>query len=568
MNWLDARKRIYYIISFILVLLFIVLIYSQAPKFRLVSPRLPTELSQVPYYAWCSFYRMLIAYALALAFALSYGYVAATNPRAEKLMLPALDIFQSIPVLGLFPAAIYFFIQFLHGRIGVELAIISLIFTSQAWNMAFGVYESLTTLPEDSKEAVTSYGVRGWLKFREFLFPACIPKLVYNSIMSWAGGWYALTACEILTLGRDKYKLPGLGSFLATAAETGKVELVLVGLGALITIIVCMDIFLWRPLSVWAEKFRYELAVSTTSPEGSRVLDWIRDQTLLTRWARRVGRPIDAIFDRLSHFLILDSQKSVAAKARLLTWIKRLALWLFILMVAYGSWRATRTLIYTLRKPWPDQAVLIPAAILASGLRMSVAYVLALAWTLPLAIWVGQRERLAKIATPLAEIGVSIPAPAFYPLLVPLIPYTTMNVPATLIILTGMQGYLLFNLIAGVRNIPGDLKEVVQSFGLGKLNRWRQLIIPAIVPSLITGSITAWGGGWNAIIFSEYMEYKEVTHSVLGIGALLDEAVYKTGDTTMILLSLLSMVTVIVLINRLFWRRLYFQAMAKYKIEY
>ena len=191
MNWLDVRKRVYYLAALILVLLFIVLIYQQAPTFRLVSPRWPTELRLVPYYAWCSFYRMLIAYGLSLLFALSYGYVAATHARAGRWMLPVLDILQSIPVLILFPAAIYIFVQVVHGRLGVEMATIFLIFTSQAWNMAFGVYESLTTLPEDTREAVAAYGVRGWLKFREFLFPACIPKLVYNSMMSWAGGWYA-----------------------------------------------------------------------------------------------------------------------------------------------------------------------------------------------------------------------------------------------------------------------------------------------------------------------------------------------------------------------------------------
>lgn len=569
MPWFDIRRRLYFLITFSIILLLIVLIYQQAPRFRLISPHLPTELHLLPYYAWCSFYRMLAAYAGALIFSVVYGFVAATNARAERIMIPALDIMQSIPVLGFFPAAIYFFINIAHGRLGVEMASIFLIFTSQAWNMAFGVYEALSTLPEDSKEAVASYGVRGWLKFRKFLFPACIPKLVYNSIMSWAGGWYFLIACEIIALGPVNYKLPGLGSFLIRASETGELRLVFLGLGALVTIIVLMDLLLWRPLSVWAEKFRYEFAVSTTSPEGSLILDWIQGQDFIHRFTRRIDEKIDAFFDRIERLLVRDPLHSDRRAARVWFWVKRFAFWLLVLLVAYGCFLATRTLVRTLAKPWPSETIRIPAAILASGVRLTLAYVIALAWTLPLAIWVGENERAAKIVTPLAEIGASIPATALFPLIVMIvIQHASMNIASFLLILTGMQWYLLFNLIAGVRNIPGDLKESVKSFGIGGLDYWKTLVIPAIFPSLITGSITAWGGGWNALIVSEYLVYNQRTYSVLGIGALLDEATFKTGDTTMILLSLLSMVTVIVLLNRLFWRRMYLQAMDKFKIQY
>lgn len=568
MNGSDFRKRIHYLLTFFLILLFIVLIYQQAPKFRLVSPHLPTEIRLVPYYAWCSFYRMLVAYLVSLTFALSYGYVAATNARAGRIMLPALDIMQSIPVLTLFPAAIYFCVRIVQGRPGVEMATIFLIFTSQVWNMAFGVYEALATLPEDSKEAVASYGVRGWLKFREFLFPACIPKLVYNSIMSWAGGWYALTACEILAQGPVKYKLPGLGTFLATAAESGELRLVMIGLGTLIAIIVGMDVFLWRPLSVWAEKFRYEFAVSTTSPEGSWILDWIRSQTLLTRLSQVISRGIDAAVGGLDRVLFAVAEPAHPQQMLVWRWVRHTIGWVFLILVGYGCWRALQILIETLRKPWPAETTLIPAAILVSGLRLTIAYFISLAWTLPLAIWVGERERLSRFVTSLAQICAPIPPPALYPLFVLLAFITSKDVATTLLILTGMQWYLLFNLIAGVRNIPGDLKEAVKSFGIRRWDYWKLLIIPAIFPSLITGSITAWGGGWNAIIFWEYLEYNQKIYEVFGVGSLLGQATYKTGNTTMILVTLLSMITAIILLNRLFWRKAYLQAMEKYKIEY
>jgi NitT/TauT family transport system permease protein len=247
---------------------------------------------------------------------------------------------------------------------------------------------------------------------------------------------------------------------------------------------------------------------------------------------------------------------------------------LFLLGLALGGVYAVagtaRALVDLTRQPFPPEAREIPLALLASFGRLLIAYLISLAWTLPAAIWVGESPRAFQVLTPLAQIGASIPATALFPLFVfAAIHYLGgMNSASVLLILTGMQWYLLFNLIAGVQNIPGDLKEAAHALGLRRWRYWRTLYLPAIFPSLITGSITAWGGGWNALIVSEYIIYKHEVHSVLGIGALLDRATYGSGDLYLILLSLMSMIVAIALLNRLFWRPLYLFSVERFKIEY
>ena len=238
---------------------------------HLYRPRFSIAVRHLPYYALCSFYRMLAAYVLALVFSVAYGMAAARGRVWERVLIPAIDIAQSVPVIGFFPAAVYFFVTLARGRLGVELAAIFLIFTSQAWNLALGVFESMRTTPEDSREALEAFGANAWLRFRRLSLPACVPKLVYNSILSWVAGWYFLIACEIITVGPSHYRLPGLGSYLMEAADQGRGGEIVAGLAALLVIIVLMDVVVWQPLTLWAEKFRYE-ATSGASAEPMRSL--------------------------------------------------------------------------------------------------------------------------------------------------------------------------------------------------------------------------------------------------------------------------------------------------------
>src|SRR5215469_11754296 len=270
-----ARHLINGTLSFLALAAILALFFAYRRHGELLPNPLPSvSLEHLPYYAFCSYYRMLAAYAAALIFSLIYGPLAASSRAAERVMLPTIDIAQSVPVVGFFPAAIYFFVAITHGgRFGVELAAIFLIFTSMAWNMALGVYESVRTIPADSLEALDAFGTSRWLKLRRLILPACVPKLVYNSILSWMAGWYFLIACEIITAGPAHYQLPGLGSFLMSAADRGRTAELVVGLLVLLAIIILMDAIVWQPLSVWAEKFRYEFAASSEPIRSLGMLD-------------------------------------------------------------------------------------------------------------------------------------------------------------------------------------------------------------------------------------------------------------------------------------------------------
>jgi NitT/TauT family transport system permease protein len=515
---------------------------------------------------------MLAAYIIALIFSIIYGMAAARGRRYERIMIPAIDIAQSVPVVGFFPAAVYFFVALAHGsRLGVEMAAVFLIFTSQAWNMALGVYEAVKTIPEDSRDALDSFGGRGWLKFKRLLLPASVPKLVYNSILSWVAGWYFLIACEIITVGPASYRLPGLGSFLWEAAEKGRTFDLATGLLTLLAIIVAMDMIVWQPLSTWAEKFKYEFAASSTAAQSLGMFDALSGVgPAVTRALRAVLVPPYRMTVRAIEALPSGPQLTPEQSKRVGAVVRTLIIGSIVILTLWALVSGFFALVRTLSQPWPSDAKQIPEAIVLSTIRMTIAYAISLAWTVPCALAASENARFNRILSPIAEIVGSMPATALFPIIVIFVIEFTggMNLASILLILTGMQWYLLFNLLAGINQVPEDLKEAARSFGLSRVARWRKLILPAVTPSLITGSITAWGGGWNALILSEYFVYKGTTHQVLGIGSLLDAATYQTGNGVMILLSLLSMIAVVLTLNRLMWRPLYNLATERYRLDY
>ncbi|HVN64814.1 MAG TPA: ABC transporter permease subunit [Candidatus Binataceae bacterium] len=570
---IDTRRLVNGTLSFLALAAIIALFFAYRENqvvFR--EPRIPVSIRHLPYYAFCSFYRMLAAYIAAFVFSIVYGMAAARSRFSERILIPAIDIAQSVPVVGFFPAAIYFFVSLAHGgRLGVEMAAIFLIFTSQAWNMALGVFESVKTIPEDSVQALEAFGVRGWLKFKRLLMPASVPKLVYNSILSWVAGWYFLIACEIISAGPSTYRLPGLGSFLMEAANDGRTLDMVAGLLALLAIIVTMDFLIWQPLSAWSEKFKYEFAASAGPVQSPMVLEAIARighpaavaiRAIVLPPMRAIGQLFQSIPRR--HWISPETSKRGGRIVR------RFLIGSIIIFFAWAIGAGTVALVRTLMHPWPADVKQIPAAMLYSTIRMIVAYAISLAWTLPCALAASESPRFNRILAPTAEIIGSMPATALFPLIVVFVIRVTggMNLASVLLILTGMQWYLLFNLLAGINQVPEDLKEAARAFGLSRVATWRKLIIPAVMPSLVTGSITAWGGGWNALILSEYFVYQGHTYQVMGLGALLDIATYETGNGVMILLSLLSMVLVVILLNRLMWRRLYNVATERYRLDY
>jgi len=572
---INLRQAAAGLLSFIVLAAVVALFFAFHRRelvLRLHRPRLHVSARALPYYAFCSFARMTVAYVISIVFSLIYGLLAGRSRAWERVLIPAIDIAQSVPVVGFFPAAIYFFVALAHGhRIGVEMAAVFLIFTSQAWNLALGVYESVRTIPVDSMEALDAFGASEWLRLKRLVLPACVPKLVYNSILSWVTGWYYLIACEIITAGPAHYVLPGLGSYLMTASDKGRTGEIIAGMAVLLAIIIGMDALVWQPLSIWAEKFRYEFAASTEPIAALGMLEVLgRAGPAMLRLIRGLFRPVFRVVRQgFASVRPFDPGRYPAAR-RVAKAARMGLLAALVLLFGYAVIDGAIALIRTLAEPWPAEVREIPLATGASLLRIIAAYAISLAWTIPCAIAASDNQSFARRLAPIAEIVGSMPATALFPLIVLFVIRVTggMNFASILLILTGMQWYLLFNLLAGVSQIPADLKEAARSFGLSRFATWRKLTLPAVVPSLLTGSITAWGGGWNALILSEYFVFRNQTYKVFGLGAMLDEATYQSGNGLMILLTLLSMVLVVILLNRLIWRRLYDIATERYRIDY
>ncbi len=546
-----------------------------------LSPQAAAQAAGLTLLAVYSTTRMFFAFVLSLTFAVSYGTAAAMNKRAGEVLIPVLDVLQSVPILGFFPIVLLFFGETLPYPVGVEIAIVVLIFTSMAWNMAFGVYEALTTLPHDLIDASDVFGVKGWLKFRRLQLPATIPKLVYNSILSWTVGWFYLVASEVFTAYGRSFSRPGLGSFIYNAGLAGSVPSVITGLAVLVTVVVLLDTFLWRPLGVWAERFRMDVvpAGESAPPPPSYVrLGWLPRfpsirhalsralSPLADRWARAASR-LDAFYTR---------------HRRLIRNFRRLdvAMFLAILVIILGTFLLR--IGDLISSPLPPGTAQIPLATLGSLGRLGLAYVVSLAWTIPVAAWLGHNKRASAVLTPVVEIVASVPATALFPLII-LLAVTVVSgtggqaeVAALVIVIFAMQWYLLFNILAGVRGIPADLEEAAKVFGLRGWKYWKRVMIPAIMPSLLTGSITAWGAGWNALIVAEFIQFGGTTFQVgAGLGSIIDVATYGGvlggqaihPNVNLLYLAILFMVVVVLALNKLLWRPLVKRASTKYRIE-
>src|SRR5579862_2409364 len=371
----NTRRTVNGVLSFIALAAIIALFFEYRHQVTIKHPpRFSVALRHLPYYAFCSFYRMLIAYVISLIFSIVYGLAATRGRLWERVLIPAVDIAQSVPVVGFFPAAVFFFVALAHGsRLGVEMAAVFLIFTSQAWNMTLGVFEAIRTIPNDSIEALQAFGVRGWLRLRRLYLPAMVPKLVYNSILSWVAGWYFLIACEIITVGPAHYRLPGLGSYLMEAADRGDNVNLVSGLVTLLIIITLMDIVVWQPLTAWSEKFRYEFAASPQSAAISFGMTEVFSAIgpSVTRAMRSVTRPISHAFWQVTSMLpSLPSAEEVPAMEMIAAGVRIIAIAAAAGLFTYGVVDGIVALIRTLAQPWPAQVKLIPLATLYSSLRM------------------------------------------------------------------------------------------------------------------------------------------------------------------------------------------------------
>jgi NitT/TauT family transport system permease protein len=524
--------------------------------------RIDTSISQLPLYAGLSTLRMAVAYILSLVFSLLYARAAAASKAAERVMLPVLDILQSIPILSFMPGVVLALAAAFPGRtIGLELAAILLIFSSQAWNLAFSFHQSLKTIPRELSEAADVYRLGIWQRFTRLELPFGAIALIQNSMMSWAGGWFFLMASEQFVLGANNLRLPGLGSYLAAAADARDTHAIIWGIVALVTVIVALDQVLWRPLVAWSDKFKFEQSGGDASE--SWMLDLLRNSTVVAWLHDHTVAPIERSLDRPREPLKLVRFKFVVPR-----WARVLAGFVAIIaasgLVIWGGLAAFHTVSGLAGRTWWT----IVVATLATFGRTLAALIIATAWTVPFGVAVGMSPKWSRRLQPLVQVIASIPATALFSvlLLVLLELPGGLNIAAVALMVLGTQWYILFNVIAGAMAIPSDLKEAAGVYGLSGWRKWKLLIIPAIFPYLVTGLITATGGAWNASIVSEYVIFAGRKISTTGLGALIAEAA-DAQNFALLLASTLVMAAVVILGNRLVWRKLYRVAESRYRLE-
>ena len=513
----------------------------------------------LPVYAGYSLLRIALAYLLSLIFAIVYGYIAAYRPRAERFMIPLLDVLQSIPVLSFLPGVMLAMAALFPGRqLGVELGAVLLIFTGQVWNMAFSFYASLKSIPREMREAAAIYRFNWWQRFLQVELPFATIGLVWNSMMSVAGAWFFLMACEQFT----DFRLPGLGSYLQAAADSGDTRSILLGILTMVTVIVLMDQIIWRPVIAWAEKFKFEQVESMNAPT-SWVLEFLRRSRGVAYLRKRMVRPLR---EEMVHYFAREHETHAQTSKESPTtlWLWRIVGIAALIAIGYAVVRVVLILVGLPSHDFRD----IGLGLGATFLRVNVSLLLGALWTIPVGVAIGFSPRLARIAQPLAQIAASVPATALFPvvLLVLIKLGGGLGVGSIVLLLLGTQWYILFNVIAGAMAIPTDLKEAASIFGLRGWERWQKLILPGIFPFLVTGLITASGGAWNASIVAEYFHFKGQTYSTVGVGALISAAT-DAKNFDLLLAGTIALAAIVVVTNRLVWRRLYRLAETRFKLE-
>jgi NitT/TauT family transport system permease protein len=526
------------------------------------GPKINLTPASLPLYASLSVGRMLAAYVLSILFSLVYGRAAAYSHRTERVLIPLLDVLQSVPILSFLPVVLLSLSALLPQNLAAELASIILIFTSQAWNLTFAWYQSLTTIPKELREASTIFRLNNWMRFKVLELPFAAVSLIWNSVMSWAGGWFFLMAAEIFTVGERDFRLPGLGAYLQAAANQGDVQALLWGVLVLILIVVLLDQLVWRPLLAWSERFKLT-QVSDDSELYSWFYELLRTSRILDRLQLAIIQPLSERFDAwmLRRFPATPQKVKINAGRPIGAYLITV---LIAAVLVYGAYRVAGMLLSLDMAAWLQ----ILLGLGATLLRVIAALFVALLWTIPIGVAIGTNPRLANFLQPLVQVVASVPATALFPafLLLLLNLPGGLNLAAILLMLMGTQWYLLFNIIAGASSIPQDLKYTTTMLQIRGWARWRTLILPALFPYVVTGAITASGGAWNASIVAEHVAFAGKSYNVIGIGSVIAQAT-SLGNYPLLLAGTLSMVLAVVLLNRLVWRRLYQLAEQQFRME-
>jgi NitT/TauT family transport system permease protein len=510
---------------------------------------------QLPYYAFRTVLRMFAALAASLLFTFTYATLAAKSRRAEMVMIPILDILQSVPILGFLSFTVTFFLGLFPGNtLGAELAAVFAIFTSQAWNMAFSFYQSLRTVPPDLEEVARGFRLTGWQKFWQLEAPFAMPGLIWNTMMSMSGGWFFVVASEAITVGDTTITLPGVGSYIAKANDEGNWWAIGAAVLTMAIVILLYDQLLFRPIVAWAAKFRVELTQGQ-DVESSWVLGLIKR----TRWLRLGFAPIAAAARSVSFWplsfprlLPEGGKKKAQAPSRTID-----ALWI-LLVVAVAVWGAWLTISYIATELNWDEVGRVFVLTFYTLIRVILLMALATAVWVPISVWIGLRPRWAEAIQPIAQFLAAFPVNLLFGAAVSLVLAYNLNTNIWLsfLIVFGTQWYIVFNTIGGAAAFPNDLREAAANFHVHGWQWWKQVIIPGVMPYYLTGAITASGGSWNAAIVAEYVKWKDHTVTADGVGSYIAQATDK-GDFPKIVLGVAMMSIFVTLFNRLFWRRLY-----------
>jgi NitT/TauT family transport system permease protein len=521
-----------------------------------------TNPADLPYYAARSLLRMFAALAVSVVFSLVYATVAARSRRARAILIPVLDILQSVPVLGFLSVTLTIWLTIFPGSmLGLECASIFAIFTSQAWNMTFSFYQSLVTQPRELDEAARLLRLTRWQRFWKFDVPSGMIPLVWNGMMSFGGGWFFLVASEVISVNNRSFALPGIGSYVATAAEQGNVGKIFLASGVMVVMVVGVNFLFWRPLTAWAEKFRNEDSEGSIQ-QTSIVFDLLR-RSQLPELLGRLLRPVGTALDRITRpFGIADIRMGQnLAKRRVGDVVFGIALSLLII------WGAIRMFLFISSTVGLAE---IPAAFglgLVTFTRVVVLLIAATIVWVPIGVWIGMNPRISRFAQPIVQVLASFPANFLFPIVTAVLISTgvSLNFGGILLMALGAQWYILFNVIAGASAIPNDLREAATNLRLPRRLRWRTLILPAIFSSYVTGGITAAGGAWNASIVSEVVSYNGHTLQATGLGAYIANAT-REGDFAKTLIGVAVMSVFVVGVNRFFWRRLYHLAETRFSL--
>ena len=525
-----------------------------------VLPVVSLDPANLPNYAARSTLRMFIALGLSTVFTLAYGYAAARSRRAETVLVPLLDILQSVPVLGFLSITVTGFIALFPGSLlGLEAASIFAIFTAQAWNMTFSFYQSLRTVPRELEEMATLYGLSRWEKFSRLEVPSAMIGLVWNGMMSFGGGWFFLAASEAISVLNHSYTLPGLGSYVAAAVAQQNLKALGWAMVTMVLLIVAIDQFFWRPLVTLADRYKLELSA------GEVRRFWVNDlwrSANLPYYASRLFSPAGRAVDRA--FCRLTEVRAALPRAAGSPTSDRIYNAVVILITAGLVVAAVR---FVLEGAGIGEFAMAAYLGLLTALRVIALIILStLVWT-PIGVAIGFSPRLSRVSQPIVQVLASFPANFVFPFAT--LAFIKLNVNinwgSMLLMALGSQWYILFNVIGGAQGVPNDLREMARNVGLKRWKLWRYVIAPGIFSSWVTGAITASGGAWNASIVSELVSWGNTTLRANGLGEYIAEATGK-GDWPRIVLGVGLMSAFVVGINRLLWRRLYGLAETKFRL--